>query len=510
MMEPFDVLVVGGGAAGCVIARQISQAHPDRSVLLLEAGRANSEARFNKTDIASLFQIWFTESDWQLATTHQSGLEDRRIVINQGKVLGGGTSVNALMYVRGHHQNFLEWQAAAGGDPNWSPERLQASFRSLEGCLGDWADPVIRGDGGPLKISQPRHPSSASSAFLQACKELGYEQGDFNGAAQTDVCDFMQLIVDAAGVRSSTANAFLGEDTPPNLTVRCDTVVERLLMRDGVCEGVLTSEGTTCRGGRVILTAGALQTPALLMASGIGDPATLESVGVATTVSNPRVGRNLRDHMRVMVAYASRVDPGVTELLCEAALFTRSGLSETPETDLQINFSAGVDGFIPEQFLAEEEEPPAHTVIFVPVLTRPYSVGSIDPVLEGGRLTFSINPNYLGDERDLATYLRGVDLCRSLARTEAMNGFSISEICPGDAMDDVHYLRSFATTIWHPVGTCAVGTSVAEGVCDPGFRVWGTENLYVADASILPTLPSGNPQAAIFALANIASEVILT
>jgi choline dehydrogenase len=508
MAEHFDFVIIGAGAAGCIIAKEIASNNPDKSVALLEAGANNNEERFVNSGIGSLFKIWFTESDWQLHTTPQAGLNGREIIINQGKVLGGGTSINAMMYVRGHEHNFSEWHKLSGHNPNWSPARIKDSLKAVEGCLGPWADPEVRGMGGPVKISQPANPSLSSGAFLAGCTERGYQQGDFNGAVQNNHSDYMQLIVDAEGNRCSSARAYVNADIPKNLVLKCNATVSKLLIEQTCCQGVELADGSQINGSKVILTAGALQTPQLLMASGIGDATLLEASGIPCQVDNPHIGRNLSDHMRVMLAYRSDKDPGQTDYLCEAALFTQTGISDRPETDIQINFSAGVEGFVPEEFLSKEASALTKTVIFVPVLTKPFSTGSITPQRVEGKLQFSINPNYLKDERDLAAYKRGLEIARSIATTQAMDGYCVEEICPGPAIDDADYLRTYATTIWHPVGTCSVSAQASNGACSGDFKVWGTDNVYVADASIIPTLTSGNPQAAIFALAKIASKVI--
>ena len=508
MAEHFDFVIIGAGAAGCILAKEISSHNPNKSVALLEAGSNNSEGRFINANIGSLFEIWFTESDWQLHTTPQAGLNGREVVINQGKVLGGGTSVNAMMYVRGHAQNFAEWHERSGFNPNWSPERITASLQAVEGCIGSWADPALRGKQGPIKVSKPTKPSVSAGAFLEGCMEQGYQLGDFNGAVQNNHCDYMQLIVDADGNRCSSARAFINSNTPDNLAVKCNSIVKRLMVEQSHCHGVELDDGTQIRSSKVILTAGALQTPQLLMASGIGDAAILEANGITCHVNNAHIGKNLSDHMRVMLAYRSEKDPGETEFLCEAALFTQTGISDRPETDIQINFSAGVQGFVPEEFLSKQESVSTKTVIFVPVLTKPYSTGSITPNRVNGKLQFTINPNYLQDKRDLEMYKRGLDIARSIATSNAMTGYCIEEICPGPSIDDADYLRKYATTIWHPVGTCSVSAEPSLGACSGDFKVWGTDNIYVADASVIPTLTSGNPQAAIFALANIASETI--
>lgn len=500
MDQQFDTIIVGAGAAGCILARGLADAGQG-DVLLLESGTDGREPRFVESGIANLFQSWFTEADWQLKTTPQVGLGGREVLINQGKVLGGGTAINAMMYVRGSRFNFEEWYQTTGGDSNWSPDQFQAMFKELEHCLGDYGEDALRGKNGRMSINHPPRPSAASGSFLEACQALGYQRADFNGSQQNDRCDYMQLIIDAEAKRSSTANAYLRGALPANLTVRCNSDVQSLLIENGRCLGVQLSSGETLEAKHVILSAGALQSPGLLMKSGVGPKDALEAAGIPCKVDRPMVGCNLSDHMRVMVAYRSEVDPGATDFLCEAALFTQSGLNATPETDLQINFSAGVDGFVAEEFLPEGGL--EHSVIFVPVLGRPRSRGSIRPVRSEQGLTFDINPAYLEDPMDLQVYQKGLEIVRQIASTDAMKPYCAEELCPAKHFADADYLRKYATTIWHPVGTCAVGSS-DDAVCRPDFSVRGVEQLSVVDGSVLPSLTSGNPQGAIFAAASTA------
>ena len=500
MSQRFDTIVVGAGAAGCILARGLAEAGQG-DVLLLESGNEGNEPRFIESGIENLFQSWFTESDWQLKTKPQAGLGGREVLINQGKVLGGGTAINAMMYVRGSRFNFEEWYQITGDHSNWSPSQFQAMFKEIEHCLGDYGEDQLRGKNGRMSINHPPHPSTASGSFIEACQALGYQRADFNGSQQNDRCDYMQLIIDAEGKRSSTANAYLRNDLPSNLTIRCNSDVQSLLIEDGRCFGVQLSTGETIEAGHVILSAGALQSPGLLMKSGVGPKDALENAGITCKVDRPMVGQNLSDHMRVMVAYRSEIDPGATQFLCEAALFTRSGLNAGPETDLQINFSAGVDGFVSKEFLPEGGL--EHSVIFVPVLGRPRSRGSIQPLKSEQGITFEIDPAYLSDPVDLQVYQKGIEIVRKIASSAPMKPYCAEELCPANQFSDPDYLKQYATTIWHPVGTCAVGSS-EDAVCRPDFSVRGVGQLSVVDGSVLPSLTSGNPQGAIFALASTA------
>lgn len=503
-MSHYNFLIVGAGAAGCIVARKLSELCPNASIGLLEAGPEGRVSPFTNSDLTSVFQTWSPSSNWNFKTCPQSGLDNRILDITQGKVLGGGTSVNAMMYVRGDMSVIEEWYLRSLRHSNWSPKRYQEAFQSIETYQSTNACD-IRGNNGPLSIRETPQPSVASLAFLKAVSEAGYKLGDFNGPLQLNVGGLMQLNIKPDGSRCSAPQAFLCEPLPLNLHLKLATEINSLAMKGNNCTGVYTSEGKYISADHTILSAGAFLSPAIMMLSGIGDPALLIEQSIQCQVPNLNVGLNLSDHMRAMIAYQSPINPGITDYLCEAALFTSSGYLESPEADIQINFSAGVDSFIPSEFL--DDSMIQQTVIFVPVLARPSSRGSVrikGSSLQDGLL---IDPGYLTKPIDIATYVKAVEIVRELAHTDALNPYCHKELCPGP-LDVEGYLRSKTQTIWHPVGTCAMGANPEESVVDPSYKVFGVENLSVVDASVLPSLPSGNPQASVFAMATIAAQEI--
>jgi choline dehydrogenase len=433
------------------------------------------------------------------------GLEGRSVSLTQGKVLGGGTSVNAMMYVRGDTAVIQEWHLLSGQHPDWSPDRYQSMFEQLESCLEPGFDCSLRGKDGPVQVRMVPHPSASALAFLDGCAQAGAKLTDFNVGPQENTAGLMQLNLGRDGLRCSMVRAFLEGPLPANLSLLCQAEVQDLLLQGDRVTTVRLKDGRQFTADHVVVSDGAFQTPSLLMASGIGDPVRLNAASIPCHVANARVGAVLSDHMRALVGFASSADPGRTEFLCEAALFRRSGLQDGPEPDVQINFSAGIDGFIAPEFLPSPA--PTFSVIFVPILVRPRSRGSVHPLgptLEHG---FGIDPAYLSDPQDLEVYVKAVEIVRELAATPAMQPFCSQELCPG-SIDTDNYLRRHAQTIWHPVGSCAMGSDPDSSACSPDFRLRGTSNVFVADASILPTLPSGNPQAAVFAMASIAAESI--
>jgi choline dehydrogenase len=504
LVTHYNFIIVGAGAAGCILARRLSELCPDASIGLLEAGPDGRVSPFIHSDLPSVFQTWSPTSNWQLKTCPQSGLKNRSVDITQGKVLGGGTSVNAMMYVRGDFAVIDEWHLRSGFNSNWSPSCYQRHFQSIESFHTDQVSP-LRGSAGPLSIRETPRPSQSSLAFLDAIAERGYQIADFNGQSQRNTGGLMQLNIDTDGMRCSTAQAFLKVPLPSNLSLELNTEVSSLVMNGNCCDGVYTADGRHITADHTILSAGAFLSPALLMLSGIGDPEILKACNIDCQVANPNVGLNLSDHMRAMVAYQANQDPGTTDFLCEAALFTSSGYRDTPEPDIQINFSAGVDGFIPSDFLDDNVH--QQTVIFVPVLARPSSRGSVRPVGPTLKDGLRIDPGYLTNPIDMKTYTAAVEIVRELASTAALAPYCQKELCPGP-LNVEDYLRTHAQTIWHPVGTCAMGATPDQSVVDPTFKVFGVDNLSVVDASVLPSLPSGNPQASIFAMASIAADIV--
>ena len=505
MTTHFDLLIIGGGGAGCILSRRLAELCPNARIGLLEAGGDGRRLPFLGSDLGSVFQTWGPESNWQLKTTSQIGLANRSVALTQGKVLGGGTSVNAMMYVHGDIAVLEEWHRCSGFDARWAPGGFLDALHAIEACEGDGFDPSIRGAEGPIRIRTVPHPSASAHAFVEASRELGYRVGDFNDGRQLDTAGLMQLNLQSDGSRCSMPVAFLAEGLPDNLELLLSSQVQQLVLNGEHCRGVTLTDGRELTADHLVVCAGAFQTPALLMASGIGDPALLEVASIPCRIANAAVGTNLSDHLRVMVAYSSDRDPGRTEFLCEAALFTRSGLSDAAEADIQINFSAGVDGFIPPQFLPSPA--PSHTVIFVPVLARPLSKGRVRPLGPSSSDGFGIDPGYLSHPKDLDVYCRAVELARDLAATKSLSPYCRQELCPAE-MKIADYLRSHCETIWHPVGSCAMGGDPVSSSCSPDFRLRGTDNVFVADASVLPSLPSGNPQAAIFAMATLAAASI--
>ncbi|MDT5034314.1 MAG: choline dehydrogenase [Actinoplanes sp.] len=506
--ETFDIVVVGAGSAGCVVARRLID-RGDCRVLLLEAGGPDDRAAIHHTDLGSMTSMWGDpEFVWPHVTAPQRGLDGRTVAIPQGRVLGGGSSVNAMMYVRGNRRDFDHWQSL--GNDGWSYSEVLPYFRRAENFI-DGAD-EYRGVDGPLDIVQYERASDASRAFAKAAVELGYRAPgfDYNGAQQENGPFFYQSTRSKDNQRSSTAVGYLQPvRTDPNLTVATGATATRILLDGTTAVGVeYVVDGTVRRAraeGEVVVTAGALTTPQLLMLSGIGPVRQLTEHGIATVVDLPGVGRNLQDHLLFGVGYESRRNLPFPALLAEAGMFLHTAPApDTASPDLQFFFG-------PIQFVADEYKVDGPAFTFAPILIQPRSRGTV--TLRSGRATDLplVDPNYLDDGADLDVLVRGIEISRELAHATAFDGLRGRELAPGDTVSDraglARYVRANASTVWHPVGTCRMGSD-RYAVVDARLRVHGIERLRVADASVMPTITCGNTNAATIMIAEKAADLL--
>ena len=506
--DTFDVVVVGAGSAGCVIARRLVD-RGDCRVLLLESGGPDERPAIHDTDIGSMTSLWSDPATaWPHVTVAQHGLDGRTVQIPQGRVLGGGSSVNAMMFVRGNRRDFDHWHRL--GNDGWSYRDVLPYFRRCEDFV-DGAD-EYRGVDGPLTVVHYERASDASRAFAAAAVELGYRRPgfDYNGAQQENGPFFYQSTRSKDNQRSSTATAYLRPVLAhPGLTVRTGAQVTRVLLDGLSAVGVeYIVDGTLHRvraDAQVVVTAGALTTPQLLMLSGIGPAAYLSGHGIATTVDLPGVGQNLQDHLLFGVGYESRRELPPPALLAEAGMFLYTGPApEIASPDLQFFFG-------PIQFVADEYRVDGPGFTFAPILTQPRSRGTVG--LRSGDPTDLpvIDPHYLEDDADLDVLVRGIELSRELVNTRAFDGLRGRELAPGDAVSNraglARYVRANASTVWHPVGTCRMGSD-GDAVVDDRLRVHGVSRLRVADASIMPTITCGNTNAATIMIAERAADLI--
>jgi choline dehydrogenase len=509
----WDYIVAGAGAAGCVLAARLSEQAGAR-VLLLEAGGEYPRLRLG---VPLPGMRLATAYSWKYFTEQQRHLAGRRISLPLGKVMGGSSSVNAMMYCRGRAGVFDRWSAA--GNTGWSyGEALPYFLKSENQERG--ASPY-HGAGGPLDVAGPRHRAPFSEAFVEACLEAGIPAcGDFNHPA-AEGAGFYQ-VTQKRGERVTTARAYLGAARRrAGLRVATGAPVTRLLFEGARAVGVeYLSQGVPAqaRAGReVFLAAGSVNSPKILMLSGIGPADSLRALGIKPRIDLPGVGANLQDHVRIPVIYESRrpspgrmanwIPAGADYLLrrrgvlasncCESGALVRS-TPDLEEPDLQFvtHFQSAL-------------YPDAVDLQFC--LLRTHSRGSVR--LRSGDPSAAplVDPGYLSRDAELRSLLEGLRLARRLAASEALRRFPLgAEIMPGSdlltAMELIRYFRTAAETCYHLAGTCAMGGG-AMGVVDGELRVRGVEGLRVADASVMPELVAGNTLAATVMIAEKAAAM---
>lgn len=527
--QEFDFIVVGAGSSGCVLANRLS-ANPNAQVAVIEAGPRDSNFWIH-LPIGYGRTMWDPKVNWKFETQPEPFMTGRQIYWPRGRVLGGSSSINGLIVIRGQKEDYDSWEAQ--GCPGWSFSDVQPYFVKLENNA-EFGDDQIHGKNGPLPVSSIGRKHELIEAFIASAEANGVPRTkDFNGRSQ-EGAGYFQLTT-KNGWRMSAAAAYLKPaEKRENLTIITDTQVLRVLFEGRRAVGIVchTPQGTrTIKARRgVILSAGAIQSPQLLMLSGIGPGKHLQETGVPVLIDRPAVGQNLQDHLQFRLIYkaskpittndALRSLWGRAKLGLEWLLFRSGALaiginqgglfgrlmpeSKTPDIQFHVaTLSADMAGGKVHDF-------PGFTLSVCQL--RPESRGHIALASADPLARPLIYANYLATEKDRDYAVKSVQFARKLATTKPLSDLVTAEVSPGPTVcteaEILDYARRNGATIFHPSGTCRMGTDEA-AVVDERLRVRGVSGLWVVDCSIMPTLVSGNTNVPAIMIAEKAADMIV-
>ncbi|MGB0547028.1 MAG: GMC family oxidoreductase [Paracoccaceae bacterium] len=533
-MGDFDYIIVGGGSSGATLAGRLSS-NPSVKVLLLEAGPSDGSLKIKvPLGYGSLF--YDQKFNWKYETEPEAELTGRKMYWPRGKVLGGSSAINAMVYVRGHQNDFKDWAKVA---PSWSWSNVEPLFKKIEAWKGKSSS--ARGSSGPVGVSNvERDVHPLTNKYLEAGQELGFPLNrDYNGSHMEGVSVYQTTI--ANGLRVSSASAYISKrNSGRNLRVITNAHVTKLIFDGrraiGVCFSQGNRETTVLTDGEVILSAGALNSPHLLYLSGLGPANELQPHGISVLQDMPHVGRHLQDHIGVDFTLAvnrpslnQKLRPVLGKFLVgleylffksgplamslnQAGGFVKSDPSlEAP--DLQLYFSPLSYSTAPQgkRPLMSPDPYPAVRLGFNP--TKPTSEGWISLKSSDPFESPKFVGNYLSTEEDKKVMISGMHLMRKFLKTKAMRDIVEEELSPGSDFNDdksfMDFARSEGGTVFHQCGTCRMGKDISSSVVDESLKVHGIDGLRVADASIFPRITTGNTNAPSIMVGEKAADILL-
>jgi choline dehydrogenase-like flavoprotein len=525
--DRFDYVVVGGGTAGCVLAARLSE-DPNARVCLIESGPRDRHPLIH-IPLGVTWLINHATLNWRYWSMPQENLGGRSVYLPRGRVLGGSSSINGSIYIRGHRADYDDW--AKWGNPGWSYDDVLPYFRKSENNEQFRQSPY-HGTDGPMNVTDLGEYNPLVDIMFKAADSLQLPRtDDFNGAQQEGFSRRQVTIRD--GRRESAATAFLDNArNRKNLVILCDALVSRVGFEGKRATHVHFVQGNVARSVRatreIILAAGVFASPAILMRSGVGDGENLRQLGIDVVHHAPEVGRNLRDHISSPVQYSSpttvpygiswRTMPWLAWSVVEYALFRRGLFANTilhaggfvrtrPDLDRpDVQFI-----LMPADRRPDGRMGIGHGYGLITILLRPRSSGSVRLADANPASAPVIDPRFYDDPGDLDDMVRGLRLARRLLEAPSWQPVRGAEIRPGPAVqtDDelIRYIRESSVTCFHPVGTCRMGPD-AQDVVDPQLRVRGVDALRVADASIMPNMIGGNTNAPVIMIAEKAADMI--
>ncbi|MGY3792579.1 GMC family oxidoreductase [Aquimarina sp. 433] len=525
-MEPnksFDYIIVGGGTAGPVIATRLTE-NPANSVLLIEAGKENNKEAMGYVQGAG--QMWTPDTNWGYNSTPQKGLNDRAIMQPRGKVLGGSASINIGSWSRGTASNYNSWNLEG-----WDWDTVLKWYLKIEGS--DHGSGQYRGFDGPMKLERTPEGTYMTQIFKQASKEVGLGITDDLNGEKLEGFDVWQCIYRNGKRHNTVVNYLDNARLRPNLTIQTESFVSKLIIENGKATGAeYFQDGQTKivkANKEIILCAGTYATPKILMLSGIGPSGYLKEIGIEVVQDLPGVGKNLKDHLRTDIGVTApdgvgvslRANPQDPNQLQEWRTTGYGPLSvaentsvsffksspDLPVADMELMFNINA----PMQWGAP---PPKNAGYHIDLgLVQPKSRGTIRLASSDPKDTILVNPNYLGDDRDIKTYIKGMKIALKFFQTASLKAYTDLDTItlPINASDEEieNYIRAKAESIYHPVGTAKMGSDDDPmAVVNTKLQVRGIENLRVADASAIPDLISGHTMAPTILIAERVADFI--